>query len=276
MVGAIGLRPAAPGGVRRGVVTRIRQFASAIVRRFRASASDGPLSERPFYKSFPTPLDIAMVDKLCAVNHRHRYAYFRIFKAANSTIVSHLYEMETGVAHQSLDSIQPVKDTYFDRLGNLSSGQVEDVLSGYLKFAVVRDPYTRALAAYLDKVSRNIDAKGDHVRARLGMDKDDDLSFDIFVRYLEEGGIDENAHWARQSELIALPVAKLDVVARFEALPHSVDGVFRSLFGSVQRTADIREHATGALRDNPLLSATIKQRLYRLYEPDFETFAYAQ
>jgi dermatan 4-sulfotransferase 1 len=228
----------------------------------------------PFYQIYPPPLTIELIDILGIVNHKYQFVYFRIFKAANSTIVASLYNAETLQVITSLSKLQGIKDHYYERPSTLSFDQVNKVQKDYFKFTFVRNPYTRVLAAYLDKIVSNEAGKRDMVAKFLEKPANSAISFNDFLDYLENGGIDHNAHWARQMDLLAIPVAELNFIGKTENLTEHLNYVLSSIFETNQTIVSVREHATSASRSIRDLDKATKDRICKLYEVDFEHFDY--
>jgi dermatan 4-sulfotransferase 1 len=228
----------------------------------------------PFYQIYPPPLTIELLDILGLVNHKYQFVYFRIFKAANSTIVASLYNAETLQAITSLSELQKIKDHYYERPSTLSLDQVNKIQKDYFKFTFVRNPYTRVLAAYLDKIVSNEAGKRDMVAKFLNKPANSEISFNDFLDYLENGGIDHNAHWARQMDLLSIPIAELNFIGKTENLTEHLNYVLSIIFETNQTIVSVCEHATSATRSIRELDKVTKARICKLYEVDFEHFDY--
>ena len=235
-----------------------------------------PPTVAPFYRRHPSVLAPELVDRLSAISHNYKFAYFRVFKAANSTAVASLYFGETGTSVTDLGSLQTIKDSYYAKASTLSLRQVQELERSYLKFTVVRDPYTRILAAYLNKVLPNEKGKRDIVNRGLGRRADAEVNFSAFLSYLEQGGILENAHWCRQADMIPYRLDGLDVIARIESLDRDLAMILERIFRGKRRLISVRVHATGATREHLLLNESSRARIFALYEADFESLGYPQ
>lgn len=107
-----------------------------------------------------------------------------------------------------------------------------------LRLAMVRNPYTRILSAYLDKVARRL-LNGEVVpgnpetdywlkvtqeielfRRDNLRDKFREVNFEVFLHWLEQSNhrAVDNAHWAPQAKLIGGSQNDLTFLARFEKL----------------------------------------------------------
>lgn len=227
-----------------------------------------------FWNKYPPKLKISLLDIIINVSHNKQFAYFRVFKAANSTVVASLYHAETEIAVDSLNKLQDVKDHYYFRPSTLSKKQVVSLMNHYYKFTFVRNPYVRVLAAYLDKVKNNHAGKQDMIATHLGKQKGSMVSFDEFLAYLETGGIEQNAHWARQSDLLPIPIESFDFIGRTENLASDLQIVLKHIFNKECPIISVKEHATNARRQMNNFSGNEVNRIYKLYQADFELFNY--
>ena len=109
------------------------------------------------------------------------------------------------------------------------------------KFTMVRDPYTRILSAYLNKVECRLPVKHenqgdyfdevvrsiDQYRKNVFGDKKYPLiTFEVFLRWIaNEAGVNDgkerlrhDEHWVPQAVLLRQPKVKFDFIGRFENL----------------------------------------------------------
>lgn len=229
----------------------------------------------PFYEIYNPKLDIKLLDKLALINHQYKFVYFRICKAANSTIVSSLYHAETGQIITSLDNLQTIKDTYYNKPTSLSYNELKKFQSHYFKFTFVRNPYTRIISAYLNKIIPNEDGKRNQVAKFIGKSPDAEISFSDFLEYLEQGGINQNAHWARQSDLISIPLRELDFIGKTENITDDLNCVLEKIFKNEPQIISVREHQSSASQMLKEIDLEVKAKIYRIYKLDFDNFNYS-
>lgn len=105
------------------------------------------------------------------------------------------------------------------------------------KYCCVRDPYTRILSAFLDKIERRIEyIDGDNIevdyflqvarkvdsfrRGALDTDNFPELNFEVFLLWLRDSSDLErfDEHWQKQSILLMVDQVEYDIIGRFENL----------------------------------------------------------
>lgn len=216
--------------------------------------------------------NLRAIDPRSFVSHRWSYVFLRVPKAANSTVLRTLIDRfpEPDLPAGDLEEAK-IRATHFRDLGFGDLARVRR----YFAFTVVRNPYTRALSAFLDKFR-----EGDKHRAKFG-DRvagydAGRLSFRGFCRYLADGGEAENGHWMRQTRLVSI-VERLDFVGRIETLETDMARIVEHIAGGDGTISLTRAGppATGALgRVGEHLDAECRRLIEIVYAADFERFGY--
>jgi hypothetical protein len=216
----------------------------------------------PFYRRYPRArggVSVSSADARGCVDMAGGYFYNRIPKAANSTVVVSLARL----SGRELTSREAKRQC---RTPSQLRGREVEALDGLFRFSVVRNPFTRTLSAYLDKIERRATRRGE------------ESSYNAFLDSLANGALYENAHWAPQCTLLLLPFEAFDFIGRVESLEEDLSHILARL-GSKQPAAQITAetgNATGAaakLREYYDDGAVARVRA--LYREDFERFGYA-
>ena len=174
--------------------------------------------KRPFYRKYPYSgqVPFARVDLRGAIDFRLGYFFNRIPKAANTTLTMALAELSTGIPVQSKQAKKLFKNP-----SDLSNNEVID-FERLFKFIFVRNPYTRTLSAYLDKIVRG---KGVPETLTNGCES----TFLEFCQFLRDGGLYSNIHWAPQTSIMLLPLRDFDFVGKIERIDDDFDLVLDRL-----------------------------------------------
>lgn len=240
-------------------------FARQMRRRLFPTPQERRLREAPFYRQYPYGggVRMSMVDLRGMCGLEHGFFFNRIPKSANST-VSVFLARNSGIRSVSGDQEGNWAKNAFPRPGDLSIGEVER-LNECFKFTIVRDPYTRVLSAFLDKVKT-----GKKMRAL--------PDFRTFCQFLDQGGLYANAHWAPQSELLLIPLYHFDFIGRVESLVRDMQVIGERLgFQTVDENERAGPNATDAEK---LIAEHLDDRsraiINRLYAADFGEFGYSK
>lgn len=204
-----------------------------------------------------------------AVFPRLGLAYNRVKKNANSTVMSALYLLETGRIGRGRES----------KLGVRSLVTVSPVLLPRLRslhyLAIVRNPYSRVLSAFLNKF-----AKQEYVE-RFGRFELNGEGFARFVSWLERDGLDRDSHWDLQRKLLMTETGQFDTVLHFESFPANfmqflasrdivLPDQIHEILGSVNAAS--RTRATQRLRD--FYTPAVAGRVADLFRSDFDVLPY--
>ncbi|MCV0371067.1 sulfotransferase family protein [Filomicrobium sp.] len=217
----------------------------------------------PFFRKYPYSgsVWIRAVDKRGMIALDHGFFFNRVPKSANSTVAVALARA-CGVASISEDSDGNWAKFAFKMPSALSRSEVSDFDSTF-KFTFVRNPYHRILSAYLDKVRTGRKTKGMS-------------SFPEFCRFLDNGGLLNNAHWAPQSSILLLPIDRFDFIGRVEALNADLATVFAALDfplpDKFSRAGPPATKAAEMMREH--YTDECREIVARLYRTDFEAFGY--
>ncbi|MBD3640089.1 MAG: sulfotransferase family protein [Marinobacter sp.] len=215
----------------------------------------------PFYRRYPyrNGISINSADARGCVDTRLGFFCNRIPKAANSTIVENLARLSFGEDVPS--KIAKKRFTVPSQLSRADVDQIEDMF----RFAVVRNPFTRTLSAYLDKVER---------RAR---EAQRESNFNEFLQGLANGKLYSNAHWAPQSSLLLLPFKDFDFTGKVESLDTDLDYIRSRITGkpAEEPLKSFRANATGAgTKLRQYYDERSVRMVLELFQVDFELFDY--
>jgi hypothetical protein len=198
-----------------------------------------------------------------------RTVYVPIPKAANSSTKLALCPV-LGIDPADVTEVQKDPRLPMVRFSTLADRIGPD----WFVFTVVRDPWTRALSAFRDKVQR----KGVQLRAlqAMGLEPGDD--FETFLAALNRWPrLLLNDHFIPQSDLLAPVTAVCDpLVIRSEDLPAAWGQVSDQLAaqGAPAPAAIGHQNVTGKQKNVPDFTPRAAQLIRRLYAEDFARLGY--
>lgn len=233
------------------------------------------LKQTPYYQTYKPKLSSFIIERTTCIRRNYKYIYFRIPKAANTMITSNLYLNENGVFNITSEELNQYK-VNFERPSSLADDEIRD-FENYFKFTVVRNPATRILSCYLQKILGNAKEKN-IVTKDIGVEDDAYLSFEEFLDWLgSEGNIRKNYHWALQVDLIPIGIEALDFVGKVETLDTDLDLILDRIFGKDRERKSIdfspgKTHANE--KQDEYFTPGIRKKILKLYQDDFDSFEY--
>ncbi|MDN3492422.1 sulfotransferase family protein [Winogradskyella bathintestinalis] len=223
-------------------------------------------------KMYKGDLPFKIVGSRTIISFKENYFYNRIPKAANSTVIASLYAKESGVKLKSLDEVQIIKNNYFTYINDLDFQQLKQLQNLY-KFTLVRNPVSRITSAYLDKVKNKNAPQRKLILRALNKNENDDITFDEFLFYLENGGIYHNAHWSLQKDLLFFDINKYDFIGKMENISSDLPIILENIYDEPSRIISIMPHARKKnILENP--NSFQLKKIHSIYQPDFHVFKY--
>ncbi|MGA9436418.1 MAG: sulfotransferase family 2 domain-containing protein [Roseobacter sp.] len=197
-------------------------------------------------------------------------AFNRVKKNGNSTTVSLLHAMEVGEirsTHAAKRQSALLRTTNIPMMM-----QAND----YFYFVIIRNPYSRTLSAFLNKLSKP------YYRERFGSFPLTPDGFHQFLIWLSSTGLESDPHWDFQKKLILGALPDFDAVLRLEDFPNCLADLLRSrdlklpkeandILASVQR--DTRTGASSRLEQ--FYSKDSIAIVKSLYKEDFDFLEYS-
>lgn len=243
----------------------------------------------PVYSNFifdePRGFVFAYVPKVACTN----------WKAVLRHLAGHTDYLDPGLAHDKVAGGLRYLDL---------TGEDRRLLSdpGIRKYGFVRNPYTRILSAYLNKIEQNLDrllsasapalpgrpnshwlAVAREIdafrRATLDCQRYPEVGFEVFLLWLRDGKSSFRAdeHWQTQSILLRWPEVKFDFIGRFENLAADSKALLDLMGATIDfpTQKQVKFLGTGASERAPLYFTDASHRLCdQLFRPDFDNFGY--
>ncbi len=233
---------------------------------------------------FTTHIPAEEFDYTVNISLRHRYVYAENAKVACSTIKLILQRMELDDPDYRPEDLVDLHTRIFSPL--IRPAQVKSFSryiqrSDVVKFCFVRNPYSRLLSAWLDKIENNMTAKKGILR-QLGFDPEDlgrPVSFADFVHAVAGQSIAEmDQHWRVQYYQTFQQQIQYDFIGRFESLETDLESVLNTINPEFHRFWGREDrHATHSEQQlKACYTDQIEDMVYRIYRKDFQQFKYSR
>lgn len=219
-----------------------------------------------------------------AVYVEKKLIYNRIKKSGNSSILLFLDRIVYGDSDVHSQDYREAKKACLRRTVSpfdLPSSELRQ-LGKYYRFTVFRNPYTRCLSMFLQKV-----ATGQRTGYSFssGFGEDTPEGFEKFVCFLEEGGITSNSHFFPQTDLLFFRPEDFSHIGKLEDLDAELRRVCNDAgLPYPQDLEASRPHRLEETSEGKVTRSSDKLKLYytpslfdrvrKLYMSDFEVGRY--
>ena len=215
-----------------------------------------------------------------------KLAYNRIGKSGNSSVVLYLSDALQGKQNETSNYKESKKDAIdlgVDLIQLSRDWRKILCLHQYSFFTVVRNPWSRTLSAFLDKIADGLNKKYDFVD---GFGDNSARGFEAFVSFLAQGGLQTNHHWRPQNEILLLPASRFSHICRLEHLAHDLPLALKSTGltlppkDRLQKPHRIESGQQGKVtnasdRLTSYYTPQTARRIYQLFQDDFELGRYS-
>jgi hypothetical protein len=217
------------------------------------------------------------------------FLYMKNHKCACTTVLATLMSLlakQQGIEEEiSMGSVHaPPKSVLLSGPRALRENSVIAAITDpkVFKFSMVRDPVTRTVSAYADKI-----ASGDKQKTKLmeylGRPVDSNITLKQFIALLasDEGARNVDRHWRSQRQEISYDLIPFDYIGTVEDIKPAMDHIVRTIFGAkaVGQIVDTRR-SMGHKTFSKDLIATLTNRdmknFHKAFGPDFEMYETVQ
>ncbi|WP_047549142.1 sulfotransferase [Methylotenera sp. G11] len=234
----------------------------------------------PVYSAVDSRVPKIWVASRSSFQKTGKYCYFRIPKCANSTISKTLAHYDPSIVYDDNNDIDgKVAKSKFANIGATHVLSKTSLRKKYSLFTFVRNPYTRVLSAYLDKIDGFKKAFFETRSSVRQFSESGNVTFEAFVTYLENGGLFHDPHWAPQTYLLPLAPSEIPFIGKVENIDKDLSALVNHLFGEgaykdPKNREDSRKKSSEIASD--YYTDDLKNRVYKLYKVDFDAFSYPQ
>lgn len=227
------------------------------------------------------PYAESKVNYLTHCSKKYNYIYVETPKVACSTIKRVLQIIEDDAVRKTSAkkvhdrSVSPLcipKDMGED-CGTLFGGDK------YFRFAFVRNPFTRILSAYLDKLVEN-EWERNRRLPQLGLAKDTKITFIQFLEIVEgQDDLDRDIHWMSQSGILQTGRVEYNFIGRLEQFEQHFKAVINTISPGYVKELHVQRndwHKTNASEKvNQYIGKKEKDLILKIYDNDFSSFCYS-
>lgn len=223
------------------------------------------------------------------ISLQNKYVYVPVDKVANSTVKDRLYRIEYEPVGWETVTVFDKKCAPLLSPFQLPWDQVREVLNSgnYTRFAFVRNPYTRLLSCYLDRIMRVKSHPRMQLMKQLGRSRGSSTpTFNEFVQTISrQESIRQNSHWRVQSDELLCGAIDYDFVGKFEDLTEDMATVSHMIWGELRSDMDLsgKKNSNSSPRATSAgksLADYYSDEMVRLvkerYAEDFENFGYSE
>ena len=214
------------------------------------------------------------------ISFKNRIVFFPIGKVANSSLKNLLFQAELSDTRVSPNKFSHAAiESPFILPYQLPCGLLDEILvdPAFRKIAFVRNPYSRLLSCYLDRVQKKHTRAHKIVAGYMGKHREsmERLDFGRFVRALPDILL-EDQHWRPQAVETAIDYIEYDFIGRFESLEADTNRMMETYY------PDFKDRLSF---DSPARNRS-EAKLFDYYEPelieivahcfscDFDRFSY--
>lgn len=186
---------------------------------------------------------------------------------------------------ESLVSIEPtqIHSLAQQRIARIRSLNKEIVFNAFFgdtfRYAFVRNPFTRILSAYLDKIVKN-QWERQRLLPGLGVDPSENISFSVFLDKISlTESHKQDIHFTSQCNLLMPNKIKYSYIGRFETLGNDIEYlVSKNIFSKsfLNEMSAGKHHQTNAdERLKEYVTPEVERKILKIFARDFEEFNYS-
>ncbi len=220
------------------------------------------------------------------ISLRNKYLYFAVDKVANSSVKNALFAIEYAPVGKTAVTLYDERSSPLLSPYQLDDDLLRTVLNSgnYFRFTFVRNPFTRLLSCYLDRICTQTSNPRRYLNRYLKSHNisAEEVTFEVFIRAIcEQASPVQNSHWRVQYDDVLFERIDYDYVGKFETLWTDMAFVSDKIWGSVRP-----EMSDSSVNKSPKITNAgsrlaefytpeLVELVVKRYEQDFRAFGYS-
>tara|TARA_R110000796_G_scaffold200418_2_gene316443 strand:- start:10543 stop:11244 length:702 start_codon:yes stop_codon:yes gene_type:complete len=169
------------------------------------------------------------------ISLKNKFLFHSVGKAANSTVKYFLYAEEARGTRLKYDNVHDRRASPLLSPFQLSKNCLNDIVESkdFFKFTFVRNPYSRLLSCYLDRIVPKKSTPYNEIVRFLGKDIGYDVGFDEFIEVIcSQSNYEQNNHWRLQYSDAMCNVIDYDLLGKQETFDSDMRKVWSKIYPS--------------------------------------------
>lgn len=216
------------------------------------------------------------------ISLKNRYAFHTVGKAANSTVKHLLYQLDLQNVPVKMPSVHDRASSPLLSPYQLSGKDHDWVFTSddFFKFTFVRNPYSRLLSCYLDRILCLNSRPYFELLRILGKEKGYKPSFDEFINAIcSQTTFQQNNHWRVQYDDTLMSKVNYDFIGKQENFASDFSYVYKRITGMDIKIELLKTNASptktsSEKRLSTYWNKSLVQKVQLKYENDFNHFDY--
>ncbi|MCO7227699.1 sulfotransferase family protein [Halomonas sp. CnH100-B] len=216
------------------------------------------------------------------ISLKNKYFFHSVGKAANSTVKHFLYGAESKGTKLKYDNVHDRRASPLLSPFQLPEKILAGVMSGKdsFNFTFVRNPYSRLLSCYLDRIVPKQSAPYRELIRYLNKEIGYDFSFDEFVKAIcLQSDFEQNNHWRVQYTDVMYEYVNYNFIGKQESFSEDMRCVWNNIypklpvpdFGSKNLSPS---KTNSSQRVSEYWTDELRSLVSLRYKKDFKTFGY--
>lgn len=216
------------------------------------------------------------------ISLKNQYLFHSVGKAANSTVKFFLYTGESRGTRYKYEDVHDRRSSPLISPFQLPENQLVDIFKrkDFFKFTFVRNPYSRLLSCYLDRILPRKSTPYKEFVRYIGKEVGYEVSFEEFIRVIcSQSNKDQNNHWRLQYADAMCELIAYDFIGRQESFSTDMAVVWKKIYPRFSvpdfSSRNMSPSKTGSAdKVSEYWARELREIVLARYAQDFDYFGY--